>query len=79
VSKDLNTPIIIGVGEVVEHLSTPLSKASSAHELAGQAAVAALNDALSVKQLASEIDVVVATRTFPDSTPMWPMPFGGYQ
>ena len=75
-SKDLNTPIIIGVGEVVEHLSTPLSKASSAHELAGQAAVAALNDALSVKQLASEIDVVVATRTFPDSTPMWPMPFG---
>ncbi|ARN73085.1 enoyl-CoA hydratase-related protein [Oceanicoccus sagamiensis] len=75
-SIDLNTPIIIGVGEVTELLTEPLQEASSAHALAGQAAAIALNDALSVEQLASEIDVVVATRTFPDSNAMWPQPFG---
>ena len=75
-SIDLNAPVIVGVGEVTEHLTESLSEASSAQALAGQAAAAALNDALSVEQLAGEIDVLVATRTFPDSTPMWPQPFG---
>ena len=75
-SIDLNTPVIVGVGEVTEHLTESLSEASSAQALAAQAAAIALNDALSVEQLAGEIDVLVATRTFPDSTPMWPQPFG---
>jgi len=71
-----NTPILVGVAEVVEPLTENLSEASSAQALAGKAAVLALQDALDVERLAPEIDVVAATRTFPDSTPMWPMPFG---
>lgn len=73
---DVSTPVIVGVGEVVEQLSDDLQRLSSAHELAGQAARRALSDALSIEKLAAEIDVVVAIRTFPDSIPMWPMPFG---
>ncbi|MGV6806563.1 MAG: acetyl-CoA acetyltransferase, partial [bacterium] len=74
--NEQNIPVIVGVGEVVEHLVSPLDGASSAQDLAGKAAQQALEDALSVEALAGEIDVVAATRTFPDSTPMWPMPFG---
>jgi len=70
------TPIIVGVGEAVQHLSSDLTKAVSAQQLAGQAAAAALDDALSVDALASHIDVLVATRTFPDTTSSWPSPFG---
>ena len=75
-------PVIIGVGEAVEHLTSSLEDASSAQELAALASRRALEDALvfedeaSLHPLAAEIDVVVATRTFPDSAPMWPMPFG---
>ena len=71
-----HVPIIIGVGEAVEHLTTPLDGASSAPDLAALAAKRAMEDAVSVNKLATEIDVLVATRTFPDSNPMWPMPFG---
>lgn len=71
-----NFPIIVGVGQAVEHVVSPIEAASSAQELAAVAAEQALEDALSVEALASEVDVLVATRTFPDSTPMWPMPFG---
>ena len=73
---DNNTPILVGIAEVVEPLKDDLSQASSAQTLASRAAELALQDALDVDRLAPEIDVVVATRTFPDSTPLWPMPFG---
>ena len=69
-------PVIVGVGEAVEHLSGDLRMASSAQELAARAAAAALRDASAAGELAAHIDVVVATRTFPDTTPMWPAPFG---
>jgi len=73
---DKNTPILVGVAEVVEPLTENLNEASSAQALAGKAAELALQDALDVDRLAPEIDVVAATRTFPDSIPMYPMPFG---
>lgn len=73
---DNNTPILVGVAEVVEPLKENLNEASSAQTLAGNAAELALQDALDIERLAPEIDVVAVTRTFPDSTPMWPMPFG---
>lgn len=69
-------PIIVGVGESVEHLLEDMSQALSAHELAAKAAKAALDDALSSEKLATEVDVIVATRTFPDSNPAYQMPFG---
>ena len=71
-----NTPILVGVAEVVEPLKDDLTLASSAQALAGSAAELALQEALTVDRLAPEIDVVVASRTFPDSTTRWPMPFG---
>lgn len=73
---DSNIPILVGVAEVVEPLQGDLNQASSAQALAGKAAELALQDALDVERLAPEIDVVAATRTFPDSTPMYAMPFG---
>lgn len=69
-------PIIIGVGEVVEHLAADLMKSSSVQSLAAQAALEALKDAGEIKELADNLDVVVAVRTLVDSSPMWPMPFG---
>ena len=71
-----HVPVIIGVGEAVEHLTSPPDGASSAPDLAALAAKRAMDDAVSVNKLATEIDVLVATRTFPDSNPMWPTPFG---
>jgi len=73
---DSNIPILVGVAEVVEPLQGDLNQASSAQALAGKAAELALKDALDVERLAPEIDVVAVTRTFPDSTPMYAMPFG---
>ena len=75
-AAESNTPILVGVAEVVEPLKDDLTLASSAQALAGSAAELALQDALTVDRLAPEIDVVVASRTFPDSTTRWPMPFG---
>ena len=69
-------PIIIGVGEVVEHLAADLMKSSSVQSLATQAALEALKDAGEITELADNLDVVVAVRTLVDSSPMWPMPFG---
>ena len=69
-------PIIIGVGEMVEHLATDLMKPSSVHSLAAQAAFKALKDVGEIKELAGNLDVVVAVRTLVDSFPMWSMPFG---
>ncbi len=70
-------PIIIGVGGgVVEHLAADLMKSSSVQSLAAQAALEALKDAGEIKELADNLDVVVAVRTLVDSSPMWLMPFG---
>lgn len=69
-------PIIVGVGQSAEPVPDNLERAASAQELAARAARAALVDALSVEGLAAQIDVIACTRTFPDSSPMWPNPFG---
>jgi acetyl-CoA C-acetyltransferase len=76
-SENLRTPILVGVGQVVEAIPEDLNTASSPQDLAAKAAISAMNDALSAHELATEIDVIAAVRTFSDSSPMWPCPFGG--
>ena len=73
---DDRTPIIIGVGEASEQLGAPGYAALSPADLAGRAAAAALNDALSLEKLAPEIDVIAAIRQFEISTPRAVAPFG---
>lgn len=70
-----NTPIIIGAGQAVEHLRSDLNTASSAQTLASIAAKNAIQDT-NVSDLSEHIDVIAATRTFFDSVPLWPAPFG---
>lgn len=73
---DDSTPIIVGVGEASEQLGEPGYAALSPADLAGRAAEAALNDALSVRALAESIDTVAAIRQFEISTPRAVAPFG---
>ena len=76
-----NTPIIIGVGQVVEAVKENLSEASSPIDLAVQAAQFAMRDALDNQEadtqpLAAEIDVLATVRTTADSIPLMPAFFG---
>lgn len=71
-----NTPILVGVGQIMEPVPADLTLASSHADLAGQAASKALDDALD-GSLAAHIDTIVGVRTFADSTPTWACPFGG--
>jgi len=63
-----NTPIIIGVGQIKEEMPEEVLKASSHADLAGKAAVIALQDVKNL-ELASEIDVIAAVKIFSDSSP----------
>ena len=63
-----NTPIIIGVGQITEAVPDDISTASSHADLAGKAAVVALQDA-HTQELAKAIDVLVGVKTFSDSSP----------
>jgi acetyl-CoA C-acetyltransferase len=76
-----NTPIIIGVGQVVEAVKENVSEASSPIDLAVQAAQLAMRDALDnqdadTQRLAAEIDVLATVRTTADSIPLMPAFFG---
>ncbi|RBP51661.1 enoyl-CoA hydratase-related protein [Arenicella xantha] len=71
-----STPILIGVGQVTESVPEDFHNASSNVDLAAQAARLALQDA-GGDSLASNIDVIVMARTFPDSSPAYRAPFGG--
>ena len=73
--RDL-TPIIVGVGEASERIDATDYAAQSPAELAGRAARAALDDALSVDRLAPAIDVIAAIRQFEISGPNAVAPFG---
>ncbi len=73
---DDNTPVIIGVGEASERIDTPGYQALSPADLAGRAAAAALDDALSVVALAPHIEVIAAIRQFEVSGPNAVAPFG---
>ncbi len=73
--RDL-TPVIIGVGETSERIDAPDYAALSPAELAGRAARAACDDALSAQALAPHIDVIAAIRQFEVSGPNAVAPFG---
>jgi len=65
----MHTPILVGVGQYTDRIEAPEYRALSVVELGVEAARRALNDALNVTQLASQIDVVAAVRQFETSTP----------
>jgi acetyl-CoA C-acetyltransferase len=70
------TPVIVGVGEASERIDAPNYAALSPADLAGLAARAACDDALSTERLAPAIDVVAAIRQFEVSGPNAVAPFG---
>jgi len=63
-----NTPIIIGVGQITESVPDDLAAASSHADMAGKAAMVALEDA-SNQSLTKFIDVIAGVKTFSDSSP----------
>ena len=73
--RDL-TPVIVGVGEASERIDAKDYHAQSPAELAGRAARAACDDALSTDRLARAIDVMAAIRQFEISGPNAVPPFG---
>lgn len=73
---DDRTPVVIGVGEASERIDAPDFRALSPADLAGRAARAACDDALSAKALAPHIDVIAAIRQFEVSGPRAVAPFG---
>ena len=70
------TPVIVGVGEASERIDEPGYRALSSADLAGLAARAAMDDALSVDALAPRIDLIAAIRQFEVSLPGLVPPFG---
>lgn len=75
-STEVNTPILVGVGEFSERIGTGDYRGLSPVELAVQAARAACADARSVQMLAEHIDTVAAVRQFEISRPHAKAPFG---
>jgi acetyl-CoA C-acetyltransferase len=74
---DPNTPILIGVGQCVDHWDgTDAAAAPSPHRLRERAALAALEDCGAQGAIVADIDCVVAVRTMLDSVPGAPQPFG---
>lgn len=73
--RDL-TPVIVGVGEASERIDAANYAALSPADLAGRAARAACDDALSTERLAAAIDVIAAIRQFEVSGPNVVAPFG---
>ena len=71
-----HTPVVIGVGEASERFDAKGYEALSPADLAGRAARAALDDALSVSALAAHIDVIATVRQFETSGPRVVAPFG---
>ena len=63
-----NTPIIIGVGQITEAVPADLSSASSHVDLAGKAALKAIEDS-NVTNIAEQIDVIAGVKIFADSSP----------
>ncbi len=75
-AADVNTPILVGVGQITKPIHEDLNNAPSTSDLAASAAIHALNDALSAERLACQIDTIAVVRTFADTSPLWPCPFG---
>jgi acetyl-CoA C-acetyltransferase len=72
---DGNTPVIVGVGQVVERIGEPEWQGRSAADLAAWAAERAIADAGAARDLKPLIEVVCSIRTFEDSGAA-PSPFG---
>lgn len=70
------TPVIIGVGEASERIDASDYRALSPADLAGLAARAALDDALSAEALAAHVETIAAIRQFEVSGPNAVPPFG---
>jgi len=70
---DNNTPVLVGIGEMVEAVPEKLETASSPISMAASVAELALQDA---GISAQEIDTLLVLRTMHDSTPMLPVPHG---
>ncbi len=74
---DPRTPVVVGVGQVVDHWDgRDPAVAPSPLSLAAAATRAALADSGAPDRLAARIDRVVAVRTMLDSIPGAPQPFG---
>ena len=73
---DETTPVIVGIGECREVIPGNLTAASSLVDMLARAGTMALDDSNVQQQLRRRIDTVMMTRTFADSSPMWPSPFG---
>ena len=70
------TPVIVGVGEVMEPIPKDLNQCSSHADLAAAAARRALQDALN-SSLSAAIDAIACVRTFADTSLAYQCPFGG--
>lgn len=73
---DQSTPVIVGIGECRDIVPGDLTAARSLVDMLVQAGEMALDDSGFPQQLRRHIDTVMMTRTFSDSSPMWPAPFG---
>jgi acetyl-CoA C-acetyltransferase len=73
--REDDTPVVVGVGEASERIDAPDYRALSPADLAGEAAVAALDDALGRAKLAPHVSVIAAIRQFENSG-LTPAPFG---
>jgi hypothetical protein len=70
------TPVIVGIGECRDLVPGDFTAASSLVDMLVRAGKMALDDSNFQPQLRRHIDTVMMTRTFADSSPMWPAPFG---
>lgn len=72
-----NTPVLVGVGQIVSHWRPGSDEAApSPQSLRAEATRRALADSGVAQALAASIDRVVAVRTMLDSVPGAPQPFG---
>jgi acetyl-CoA C-acetyltransferase len=69
-------PVIIGIGELCEQVPKDVTTASSPLDLMEQASLAACRDSGIPDKVIEALDVLAVVRTFADSTPMYPNPFG---
>jgi acetyl-CoA C-acetyltransferase len=69
-------PVIIGIGELCERVPKNVTTASSPLDLMEQASLAACRDSGIPDKVIEALDVLAVVRTFADSTPMYPNPFG---
>ena len=71
-----NTPILVGVGQLTQPVSSEKADWHSHADLAKIAVKAALADTGVSSEMIPKIDVVAAVKTFADSSPMHKCPFG---